>query len=193
MTSTSATRLSISTAFDALATRRCIRRRRLGLAAVGVAAAVMAAAAALAFVAGSAEIPWIAPTIAALVLAGIFVDLAVRQHRTTRVLRSEPWVEVASRLRQIPMGVRAANAMSILELHGAPDDGIVLATPAGVRARPMADLAGRTWVVGDGRRFYVAAAGGSPIVRVKRLRLTRRTPDPTDVHNPLHSRTLPGR
>src|SRR6185312_10228057 len=119
-----------------------------------------------------APLPWLVPAIGAAVLAGIALYAARGLRRTADVLRNHPWVEVSSRLVQVPIAAGASHALTMLELHGAPDDGRVLTSAVSLRTRPMADVAGRTWVAGDGRRFYVAATGGAPVVRVKRVRLT---------------------
>ena len=146
----------------------------------------------VAVVSDPAPIPWFVPALGALVLACVGVDVAVRLRRTTAVLATNPWVEVTSKVLQIPLLAGPSNVVTMIELHGAPDDGVVLATAAGVRARPMADLAPRTWVAGDGHRFYLAAPGGAPVVRAKRIRLRPGAEDAFTVPTPLRSRVLPG-
>ena len=107
------------------------------------------------------------------------------------MLRANPWVEVPSKLLQVPIAAGDAHTLTMIELQGAPDDTTVLATAVSFRARPMSDLVGTTWVAGDDRRFYLAAPGGSPIVRAKRIRLTAKATDAHTVHTPLHSRVIP--
>ena len=109
-----------------------------------------------------APIPWLVALVPALVIAAIAVHAGRRLRRTAEVLRANPWVEVPSRLVQVPIAAGAAHALTMIELRGAPDDATVLATAVSFRARPMADLAGTTWVAGDDRRFYLAAPGGAP-------------------------------
>ncbi len=140
-----------------------------------------------------APIPWLVALVPALVIAAIAVHAGRRLRRTAEVLRANPWVEVPSRLVQVPIAAGAAHALTMIELRGAPDDATVLATAVSFRARPMADLAGTTWVAGDDRRFYLAAPGGAPIVRAKRIRLNAKATDAHAVHTPLHSRVIPDR
>jgi hypothetical protein len=139
-----------------------------------------------------APMPWIVPALGAAVLAAIAADVAVRLRRCTKVLARNPWVAVRSREIQVPLGPGGGGVMAVLELDGAPDDGLTLAVAASVRARPMADVAGDTWVAGDDRRFYLAAAGGAPVVRAKRVRLIERAGNGVVASTPLHSRLRPG-
>jgi hypothetical protein len=138
-----------------------------------------------------APLPWPVAAIPALVVAAIAVHAGRRLLHTAAVLRTNPWVVVPSRLLQVPIAAGSAHALTMIELHGAPDDATVLATAVSFRARPMSDLVGTTWVAGDDRRFYLAAPGGSPIVRAKRIRLTAKATDANTVHTPLHSRVIP--
>ncbi len=136
-----------------------------------------------------APLPWVIPAIGAAVVALLAAYGAWCVRRAHRVLRDNPWVEVPSRLVQV--GVGAGHALSLLELDGAPDDGKVLATAISWRTRPMADIARRTWVAGDDRHFYLAGLGGAPVVRAKRLRLTKHATGIEHVTTPLHSRVHP--
>src|SRR6478752_7153497 len=86
-------------ALDAPATRRCLRRRRTGCAAIAAAAGVLGWLTTLA-----SPVPWLVPAFFTAVLAGIAVDMAVRLRRTTAVLTTNPWVEVDSKVRQVPFG-----------------------------------------------------------------------------------------
>ena len=68
--------------------------------------------------------PWAVPALGAALLAGLAADVAVRLRRCARVLARNPWVAVRSREIQVPLGAGGGGVMAVLELHGAPDDGV---------------------------------------------------------------------
>jgi hypothetical protein len=119
----------------------------------------------------AAPMPW--PILLGLGLIGLVVAAATarRVRWQTRVLRANPWVEVPAHLLEVPVAGGTRHAITLVELRGAPDEGVVLAAAAMWRARPMVDLTPRAWVAGSDRRFIVAAVGGTPIVRAKRVQL----------------------
>lgn len=97
------------------------------------------------------------------------------------MLRRNPWVEVPATLLEVPLAGGSRHAITLVELRRAPDEGRVLAASAMWRARPMIDLTPTAWVAGSGRHFIVAAVGGAPLVRAKRVRLSdgqRQPPGP---------------
>jgi hypothetical protein len=121
--------------------------------------------------ANAAAVPW--PFLLGLGALALVVAAATarRVRWQTRVLRANPWVEVPAHLLEVPLAGGTRHAITLVELQGAPDEGAVLAAAAMWRARPMVDLIPRAWVAGSDRRFIVAAVGGAPIVRAKRVQL----------------------
>jgi hypothetical protein len=95
----------------------------------------------------------------------------VRRLRWTRgVLADNPWVAVASRVFEIAGSDSSTRpVLRVVELSGAPDEGAVFAGP--VSGRLMEDLAPVAWVAGSDRHFLVAAPGGAPVMRLKRIRI----------------------
>ncbi len=119
----------------------------------------------------AAPLPWPMLIVLGAVVVAIGASLAGRLRWTARVLRANPWVEVEAHVLEVPLAGGSQHALTLVELHGAPDDGIVLAGAASWRARPMTAFTPRAWVAGSGRRFVIAARGGAPIVCAKRIRL----------------------
>jgi hypothetical protein len=114
--------------------------------------------------------PWEVP---ALFGAGLLAASAVAASRlrwVRRTLHEHPWVVADARVvtatRSSTGGHRAERA---LRLSGAPDPRTVFAAAVGVRSPSMAGFEPEAWVAGTGRQFLVAAPGGAPILRVRRV------------------------
>ncbi|MCU1504244.1 MAG: hypothetical protein JWM12_3598 [Ilumatobacteraceae bacterium] len=125
----------------------------------------------------AAPLPWPALVLLGMVAGAIAIGLAKRLRWTWRVLRANPWVEAGSRVLEVPLAGGSQHALTLVELRGAPDDGPTLAVAATWRARPMVAFTPKAWVAGSDRRFVIAAPGGAPMVRAKRVRLTAATLD----------------
>ncbi len=119
----------------------------------------------------SGLIPWFVPLLAGILLLFLGVGGASWLRWATRVLDENPWVSVASTVIEKPMrdGGRRV-IMRMLELKGAPDTS-TLAAPIGWRERALDELSPVAWVAGSDRRFLVAAPGGAPLRRFRRVRL----------------------
>jgi hypothetical protein len=120
----------------------------------------------------AAPLPWPMLIVLGAVFIAIGATLASRLRWLARVLRTNPWVEVESHVLEVPLGGGSQHALTLVELQGAPDEGAVLAGAASWRARPMNAFTPKAWVAGSDRRFVIAATGGAPMVRAKRIRLT---------------------
>lgn len=116
---------------------------------------------------GEARDAWVLPWFFPLLLGATSIAIGAAALNRLRwinaVLRDNPWVVVESTPIERPI--------RMLQLHGAPEDGAALVEPLSGRRRAMADLVPQAWVAGDGRRFLVAAPGGSPVLRMRRVRL----------------------
>ena len=108
-------------------------------------------------------LPWFVPLLLGATSIAIGAAASNRLRWINAVLRDNPWVVAESTLIERPI--------RMLQLHGAPDDGAALVEPLSWRGRAMAELVPQAWVAGDGRRFLVAAPGGSPVLRMRRVRL----------------------
>jgi hypothetical protein len=141
--------------------------------------------------AGSASDPSVVPPLLAVV-AGVgllaMAGLAAwRLRRLGRLLRDNPWVVVDSKAVELALdGPGGRSVLRMLELHGAPDEGTVLAVPLAIRARLVDHLAPQAWVAGSGRRFVASAPGGSRLLRMRRARLSGNPREPE--RPPLRSR-----
>jgi hypothetical protein len=122
--------------------------------------------------------------IALLVVAGV---AAWRLRSLARTLRHNPWVVAEARLVELALdGPAGRNVLRMLELRGAPDDGIVLAAPIAIRGQLIDHLVPQAWIAGSERRFVAAAPGGGRLLRMRRARMTGAEHAP--VMPPLRSR-----
>ncbi|MCU1359493.1 MAG: hypothetical protein JWN99_782 [Ilumatobacteraceae bacterium] len=134
-----------------------------------------------------ATIPWFVPLALGLAFATVSLAAAQRLRWAARVVRDNPWVMAQSAKREMAVpGVRRY-VLRTLVLCGAPDEGEVLAQPLSWRARALDQYVPSAWVAGSDRRFVVAAPGGAPLLRCRRVRLRQSAPQPLDA-DPLRSR-----
>ena len=118
--------------------------------------------------------PWIVPVLFGVALLLLAAVAAARLRWARRVLHEHPWVVAdAQVVEAMRTSVRSTRAERVLRLSGAPDDTPVIAASVGLRAPTLAEFAPQAWVAGDGPQFLVAAPGGAPILRVRRLQEVR--------------------
>ena len=108
-------------------------------------------------------LPWFVPLLLGVAALIVAIGALSRLRWITNVLTDNPWVLVEAALIERPM--------RMLQLHGAPSDGDVLAEALSWRSRDMHAMVPQAWVAGSGRRFLVAAPGGAPVLCVRRVRM----------------------
>lgn len=119
----------------------------------------------------TSPVPWTLPAVIGLGFVAIGVVAVRRVRWEAKLLADNPWVVADSEIIEVPHTFRGRErATRVLQLTGAPDMSVVMAAPAGLRSPAMVEFAPQAWVAGSGRRFVVAAPGGSPLLRMERMR-----------------------
>ncbi len=120
----------------------------------------------------SSPLPWFVAAGFGVVVLTLAAYGIRRTSWAVHVLRRSPWVVVQSRVVEVPFGTPSRFVTRVVVLRGAPDDGQTFAAPVAWRSHALAGMEAEAWVAGSDRRFLIAPAGGGPLLRAKRVKLT---------------------